>query len=189
MAKELTISERGIEMPSSPIRKLAPLAYAAEDQGVKIYRLNIGQPDLPTPQKALDALKNIDRQTLEYSPSQGYRSLRQALVQYYERYQIKLSSDDIIITSGGSEAVLFAFMSCINPGDEILVPEPAYANYMNFAISAGAVIRTVTTTIEEGFCLPKVEKFDELINERTKAILICNPNNPTGYLYTQKEMN
>ncbi|MDC2648980.1 pyridoxal phosphate-dependent aminotransferase [Bacteroides ovatus] len=189
MANELQISTRGIEMPSSPIRKLAPLAYTAEDKGVKIYRLNIGQPDIKTPQKALDALRNVDRSTLEYSPSQGYRSLRQALVNYYDRYQIKLTADDIIITSGGSEAVLFAFMSCLNPGDEIIVPEPAYANYMSFAISAGAVIRTVTTTIEEGFCLPKVEKFEELINERTKAILICNPNNPTGYLYTQKEMN
>ena len=186
--KALQISQRGIEMPASPIRKLAPLAYAAEDQGVKIYRLNIGQPDLPTPQKALDVLKSIDRTTLEYSPSQGYRSLREALVSYYDRYQIKLHADEIIITSGGSEAVLFAFMSCLNPGDEIIVPEPAYANYMSFAISAGAVIRTVATTIDEGFCLPKVEKFEELINERTKAILICNPNNPTGYLYTQKEM-
>ena len=125
----------------------------------------------------------------QYSPSQGFRSLREALVNYYERYQIKLNSDEIIITSGGSEAVLFAFMSCLNPGDEIIVPEPAYANYMSFAISAGAKIRTVATTIEEGFCLPKVEKFEALINERTKAILICNPNNPTGYLYTQKEMN
>ena len=180
---------RGVEMPESPIRKLAPLAYAAQDRGVKIYRLNIGQPDLPTPQKALDVLNHIDRNTLEYSPSQGYRSLRQALVGYYDRYQIKLTADDIIITTGGSEAVLFAFLSCLNPGDEIIVPEPAYANYMSFAISAGAVIRTVATTIEEGFCLPKVEKFEELINERTKAILICNPNNPTGYLYTQKEMN
>lgn len=189
MQNELQISARGIEMPESPIRKLAPLAYKAEDEGVKIYRLNIGQPDLPTPQKALDALKNIARSTLEYSPSQGYRSLRKALVNYYERYQIKLSADDIIITCGGSEAVLFAFMSCLNPGDEIIVSEPAYANYMSFAISAGAVIRTVTTTIEEGFCLPKVEKFEELINEHTKAILICNPNNPTGYLYTQREMN
>lgn len=186
--KALQISQRGIEMPASPIRKLAPLAYLAEDQGVKIYRLNIGQPDLPTPQKALDVLKSIDRTTLEYSPSQGYRSLREALVSYYDRYQIKLHADEIIITSGGSEAVLFAFMSCLNPGDEIIVPEPAYANYMSFAISAGAVIRTVATTIDEGFCLPKVEKFEELINERTKAILICNPNNPTGYLYTQKEM-
>lgn len=189
MQNELQISQRGIDMPQSPIRKLAPLAYKAEDEGVKIYRLNIGQPDLPTPQKALDVLSKIDHNTLEYSPSQGYRSLRQALVGYYERYQIKLNADEIIITSGGSEAVLFAFMSCLNPGDEIIVPEPAYANYMSFAISAGAVIRTVTTTIDEGFCLPKVEKFEELINERTKAILICNPNNPTGYLYSQKEMN
>ena len=186
---ELNISLRGMEMPESPIRKLAPLAYAAQDRGVKIYRLNIGQPDLPTPQKALDVLKHVDLKTLEYSPSQGNRSLRQALVGYYDRYQIKLTADEIIITSGGSEAVLFAFLSCLNPGDEIIVPEPAYANYMSFAVSAGAVIRTVTTTIEEGFCLPKVEKFEELINERTKAILICNPNNPTGYLYTQKEMN
>lgn len=189
MNTKLQISQRGVEMPESPIRKLAPLAYKAEDRGVKIYRLNIGQPDLPTPQKALDVLKNVDRQTLEYSPSQGYYSLRQALVGYYERYQIKLNADEIIITSGGSEAVLFAFMSCLNPGDEIIVPEPAYANYMSFAISAGAIIRTITTTIEEGFCLPKVEKFEELINNHTKAILICNPNNPTGYLYTQKEMN
>ena len=186
---ELQISNRGIEMPASPIRKLAPLAYAAEDRGIKIYRLNIGQPDLPTPQKALDVLKNVDRKTLEYSPSQDHRSLRKALVKYYDRFKINLDADEIIITSGGSEAVLFAFLSCLNPGDEIIVPEPAYANYMSFAISAGAVIKTVVTTIEEGFCLPKVEKFEELINERTKAILICNPNNPTGYLYTQKEMN
>ena len=186
---KLLISQRGMDMPASPIRKLAPLAYAAEDRGVKIYKLNIGQPDLPTPPKALEVLKHIDRKTLEYSPSQGYRSLREALVGYYDRYQIKLSPDEIIITSGGSEAVLFAFLSCLNPGDEIIVPEPAYANYMSFAISAGAVIRTVVTTIEEGFCLPKVEKFEELIGERTKAILICNPNNPTGYLYTRREMN
>ena len=184
-----TISNRGAEMPYSPIRKLAPLAAEAEQRGVKIFKLNIGQPDIPTPQKALDVLKNVDRKVLEYSPSQGILSLREALVNYYERYQIKLTSDEIIVTSGGSEAVLFAFMSCLDPGDEIIVSEPAYANYMSFAISAGAVIRTVTTTIEEGFCLPKVEKFEELINERTKAILICNPNNPTGYLYTQKEMN
>ena len=189
MKDSLQISQRGLEMPASPIRKLAPLAYEAEDRGVKIYRLNIGQPDLPTPQKALDALREVDRKTLEYSPSQGYMSLRKALVNYYDRYQIKLTPDEIIITAGGSEAVLFAFMSCLNPGDEIIVPEPAYANYMAFAVSAGAIIRTVTTTIEEGFCLPKVERFEELINERTKAILICNPNNPTGYLYTQREMN
>lgn len=189
METKLQISQRGIEMPESPIRKLAPLAEEAQDRGMHIFRLNIGQPDLPTPQKALDVLKHIDRTTLEYSPSQGIRSFREALVGYYERYQIKLHPDEIIITSGGSEAVLFAFMSCLNPGDEIIIPEPAYANYMSFAISAGAVIRTVATTIDEGFCLPKVEKFEELINERTKAILICNPNNPTGYLYTQREMN
>lgn len=189
MNSQLQISERGLAMPSSPIRKLAPLAYEAEDKGVCIYRLNIGQPDLPTPQKALDVLKHVDREILEYSPSQGLRSLREALVGYYERYQIKLNPNEIIVTCGGSEAVLFAFMSCLNPGDEIIIPEPAYANYMSFAVSAGAVIRSVTTTIDEGFCLPKIDKFEELINERTKAILICNPNNPTGYLYSQKEMN
>ena len=183
------ISIRGTEMPASPIRKLAPLAYAAKERGVKVYHLNIGQPDLPTPQCAIDAIKNIDRKILEYSPSQGYKSYRQKLTGYYAKYNINLTADDIIITSGGSEAVLFAFLSCLNPGDEIIVPEPAYANYMAFAISAGAKIRTVTTTIEEGFSLPKVEKFEELINERTRAILICNPNNPTGYLYTRREMN
>lgn len=188
MADFLQISNRGKEMPASPIRKLAPLAYDAEKRGVMIYRLNIGQPDLPTPQKALDSLKIIDRNTLEYSPSQGYRSLRIALADYYERYQIRLNPEEIIITCGGSEAVLFAFMSCLNPGDEIIIPEPAYANYMSFAVSAGAVIRPVVSTIEEGFCLPKIEEFEKLINERTKAILICNPNNPTGYLYTQKEL-
>lgn len=176
-------------MPSSPIRKLAPLAYAAKERGVKVYHLNIGQPDLPTPQVAIDAIKNIDRKVLEYSPSQGYRSYREKLVGYYAKFNINLTPDDIIITCGGSEAVLFAFLSCLNPGDEIIVPEPAYANYMAFAISAGAVIRTVATTIDEGFSLPKVEKFEELINARTRAILICNPNNPTGYLYTRKEMN
>ncbi|MCQ2112823.1 MAG: pyridoxal phosphate-dependent aminotransferase [Bacteroidaceae bacterium] len=183
------ISVRGTEMPSSPIRKLAPLAEDAKKRGIHVYHLNIGQPDLPTPQVALDAMKNIDRKILEYSPSQGYRSYREKLVGYYDKFNIKLTADDIIITSGGSEAVLFAFLSCLNPGDEIIVPEPAYANYMAFAISAGAVIRTIATTIEEGFSLPKVEKFEELINERTRAILICNPNNPTGYLYTRREMN
>ena len=183
------ISERAVRMPASPIRKLVPLADAAKRRGVKVYHLNIGQPDLPTPQEGLDALKTIDRKLLEYSPSDGFLSLREKLVGYYDQYQIKLSPDDIIITTGGSEAVLFAFMSCLNPGDEIIVPEPAYANYMAFAISAGAIIRTVSTSIEEGFSLPKVEQFEELINERTRGILICNPNNPTGYLYTRKEMN
>lgn len=176
-------------MPESPIRKLAPLAADAKKRGIKVYHLNIGQPDLPTPQVAIDAIKHVDRKILEYSPSQGYRSYREKLVDYYRKYGISVTADDIIVTCGGSEAVLFAFMSCLNPGDEIIVPEPAYANYMAFAISAGAKIRTITTTIEEGFCLPKVEKFEELINPKTRAILICNPNNPTGYLYTRREMN
>lgn len=183
------ISHRGEEMPSSPIRKLTPLANEAKARGVKVYQLNIGQPDLPTPQKALDALHNVGREVLEYSPSQGFLSLREKLVDYYSRYNINLTPDDVIVTSGGSEAVLFAFLACLNPGDEIIVPEPAYANYMAFAVSAGAVIKSVTSTIETGFALPSVEKFEELITERTKAILICNPNNPTGYLYTRAEMN
>lgn len=185
----LDISQRGQEMPSSPIRKLTPLANEAKARGVKVYHLNIGQPDLPTPQKALDALKNIDRTVLEYSPSQGFLSLREKLSAYYHRYGIELSPDEIIITSGGSEAVLFAFLACLNPGDEIIAPEPAYANYMAFAVSAGAVIRTVTSTIDTGFALPPVEEFEALITPRTKAILICNPNNPTGYLYSRTEMN
>ena len=183
------ISQRAELMPASPIRKLVPLAEAAKARGIKVYHLNIGQPDLPTPEAGLRALRTIDRTTLEYSPSDGYRSLREKLVSYYEQYQIRLSPDDIIVTTGGSEAVFFAFMSCLNPGDEIIVPEPAYANYMAFAVSAGAVIRPVLSTIEEGFALPPVEEFEKLINERTRGILICNPNNPTGYLYTRKEMN
>ena len=184
-----SISIRGNEMPESPIRKLAPLAEKAKARGIHVYHLNIGQPDLPTPPAAIEAIRNVNLQVLAYSPSQGFRSYREKLVGYYKKFNINVDVDDIIITTGGSEAVLFAFMSCLNPGDEIIVPEPAYANYMAFAISAGAVIRTITTTIEEGFSLPKVEKFEELINERTKGILICNPNNPTGYLYTRREMN
>ena len=154
-----TISIRGTEMPASPIRKLAPLADAAKQRGVHVFHLNIGQPDLPTPQVALDAIRNVDRKVLEYSPSDGFRSYREKLVGYYEKYNIHLTADDIIITAGGSEAVLFSFLACLNPGDEIIVPEPAYANYMAFAISAGARIRTVTTTIDEGFSLPKVELY------------------------------
>ena len=183
------ISQRGIEIPSSPIRKLTPLANNAKARGIKVYHLNIGQPDLPTPESALDAVRRVDRKVLEYSPSQGFLSLRKKLADYYSKYRIELSPDDIIVTSGGSEAVLFAFMTCLNPGDEIIIPEPAYANYMAFAVSAGAVIKTVPSSIETGFALPPVEKFEELITERTKAILICNPNNPTGYLYSRKEMN
>ncbi len=184
-----TLSKRAVDMPESPIRKLHPLAVAAKSRGTKVYHLNIGQPDLPTPQVALDALKNVDRKILEYSPSDGFLSLREKLVDYYSQYQINVTADDIIVTSGGSEAVLFAFLACLNPGDEIIVPEPAYANYMAFAISAGAVIKTITSTIDDGFALPSVEKFEALITEKTKGILICNPNNPTGYLYTKQEMD
>ena len=183
------ISQRGTLMPASPIRKLVPLADGAKARGIHVYHLNIGQPDLPTPQAAIDAIRNLDRTVLEYSPSQGYLSYRTKLVDYYKKYAINLTADDIIITTGGSEAVLFSFMACLNPGDEIIMPDPFYANYQAFAISAGATIRTIPTTIEEGFCLPKVERFEELINEHTKAIMICNPNNPTGYLYTRREMN
>ena len=182
------VSERGNIMPASPIRRLVPLANKAIARGIKVYRLNIGQPDVPTPPAGLEALKHIDRNVLEYSPSEGMLSLRQKLQQYYKRFNIVVSVDDIIVTTGGSEAVLFAFMACLDPGDEIIVPEPAYANYMAFAISAGAKIVTIPSSIDDGFELPPVEKFEALITPRTKGILICNPNNPTGYLYTMKEM-
>ncbi len=175
-------------MPFSPIRKLAPYADAAKRNGVHVYHLNIGQPDIKTPQCALDALKHIDREILEYSPSDGLLELRTKMVKYYAEYGIYLSPEEIIITAGGSEAVLFAFLACLDPGDEIIVTDPFYANYMAFAISVGAVIKSVKTRIEDGFRLPPVEAFEEQITDRTKAILICNPNNPTGYLYTRKEM-
>lgn len=182
-------SSRGKSMPESPIRKLVPLADKAKARGIKVYHLNIGQPDLPTPQVAIDAIRNIDRKVLEYSPSDGIKSLRTKLAGYYHRFNIEVTEEDIIITTGGSEAVNFAFMSCLDPGDEIIVPEPAYANYTAFAIAAGAVIKPIFSSIEEGFALPPIEKFEEVITPRTKGILICNPNNPTGYLYTRAEMN
>ncbi len=184
-----TISQRGIDMPASPIRKLVPLANRAKAKGTVVYHLNIGQPDLATPEVALRAVHHLDREVLEYSPSEGILSFRKKLVEYYHKFNIDVCTDDIIITTGGSEAVFFSFMACLDPGDEIIVPEPAYANYMAFAISCGAVIKTISSTIDEGFALPSVEKFEALITPRTKAILICNPNNPTGYLYTRKEMN
>lgn len=182
------ISERGLQMPASPIRKLSPLSDAAKARGVKVYHLNIGQPDLPTPQVALDAIKSIDRTTLEYSPSDGYKFYRDNLVKYYAKFDINLSANEIIVTAGGSEAVLYAFMACLNPGDEILVSEPAYANYMAFAVSAGAVIKTIPTSIDNGFELPSFDVLEGLISEKTKGVLICNPNNPTGYVYTADEM-
>ena len=182
------VSVRGHEMPESPISKLVPLAAAAKERGTKVYHLNIGQPDLPTPKVGLDALKNIDRKLLEYSTPEGYLSYRKKLVDYYRKFNINVEADDIVITCGGSEAVQIAFMACMDPGDEIILTEPLYANYLGFAIPAGIKVRTITTKIEDGFALPAVEKFEELINERTKAILICNPNNPTGSLYTPEEM-
>ena len=184
----MKISDRSVNMPSSPIRKLAPLAEEARRNGIKIYSLNIGQPDIKTPDCALEALRNIDRSILEYSPSQGYLGLRTKMVAYYAGYGIDLSPDEIIITTGGSEAVLFAFMACLNPGDEVILTDPSYANYMAFALSCGAVLKPVRTSIDDGFRLPPVEEFEKQITPRTRGILICNPNNPTGYLYTREEM-
>lgn len=184
----MEISHRAENMPFSPIRKLAPYADEAKRNGVHVYHLNIGQPDIKTPQCALEALHHIDREILEYSPSDGLLELRTQMVKYYAEYGIFLSPEEIIITAGGSEAVLFAFLACLDPGDEIIITDPFYANYMAFAISVGAVIKSVKTHIEDGFRLPPVEAFEKQITDRTKAILICNPNNPTGYLYTRKEM-
>ena len=182
------LSLRGQDLPASPIRKLVPFADAAKKRGVKVYHLNIGQPDLPTPRKALDALRHIDRKTLEYSPSQGLASLRAKLTGYYRRFGIEVGPDEIIVTTGGSEALLYTFFACLNPGDEIIMTEPSYANYLSFAKTAGLVIKTVTSHIENGFALPPMEAFDRIITPKTKAILICNPNNPTGYLYSADEL-
>ena len=175
-------------MPSSPIRKLAPLAVAAKKEGVKVYHLNIGQPDLPTPQKGLDALKAVDRRTLEYSPSEGYPWLREKLVNYYKKYGIDVKADEIIVTCGGSEAILLGFLTCLDPDDEVIMVEPGYANYISFAKTAHLIVKTVTSRIEDGFKLPPVEAFEEAITPRTKAILLCNPSNPTGYVYTPEEL-
>jgi aspartate aminotransferase len=182
------LSERSVKMPASPIRKLAPFAAEAKKRGIKVYHLNIGQPDIHTPEEGLEAIKHVDRKVLEYSPSQGIPSYVEKLVGYYKRYNIDLNVDDIIVTCGGSEAVQMAFMVCLNPGDEVIIPEPAYANYMGFACETGAVVRTITTHIEDGFALPPVEEFEKVINERTRAIMICNPNNPTGTLYSREEL-
>ncbi len=182
------VSKRGVRMPESPIRKLVPFADKAKAAGKKVYHLNIGQPDLPTPKIAMEAIQNIKREILEYSPSEGIRSYREKLVGYYKKFKIDIDANDIIITAGGSEAVTYAFLACLDPGDEIIVPEPSYANYTAFAIVAGAIVKTIPSKIEDGFSLPPVEEFEKLITPRTKGILICNPNNPTGYLYTQAEM-
>ena len=177
-----------MEMPSSPIRKLAPLANEAKKQGVKVYHLNIGQPDLPTPQQGLDALGRIDRKTLEYSPSEGYPFLRDKLVKYYAKFGIDVTPAEIIVTTGGSEALLFSFMACMDPSDEMIMVEPGYANYISIAKTAGVKVVTVTSKIEDGFALPSMEAFEKAITPRTKAILLCNPNNPTGYVYSPAEL-
>ena len=182
------ISHRGMEMPPSPIRKLAPLANAAKKQGVKVYHLNIGQPDLPTPQQGLDALKHIERKTLEYSPSEGYPALREKLVGYYKKFDIAVSPEEIIVTCGGSEAILLGLLSCLDPEDEIIMVEPGYANYISFAKTANIKAKTVTSHIEDGFALPPLDAFEKAITPRTKAILLCNPSNPTGYVYTPHEL-
>ena len=176
-------------MPSSPIRKLAPLANEAKRQGVKVYHLNIGQPDLPTPQKALDALKQIDRKTLEYSPSEGFIGLREKLVGYYAKFGINdIVPENIIVTAGGSEGILLTFLACMNPGDEMIMVEPGYANYISFAVTAGIVVKTVTSYIEDGFKLPSMEAFEEVITPKTRAILLCNPGNPTGAVYSPEDL-
>ncbi|MBO5541211.1 MAG: pyridoxal phosphate-dependent aminotransferase [Muribaculaceae bacterium] len=182
------LSQRSAVMPASPIRKLVPFAVAAKKKGIKVYHLNIGQPDIQTPEQGLNALRNIDRKVLEYSPTPGIQSYRDKLVGYYAKYNINLTPDNIFITCGGSEAVMFAYMACLNPGDEIIIPEPAYANYMGFACETGVVVRTITTHIEDGFALPEAEEFEKLITPRTRAIMICNPNNPTGTLYSDDEL-
>lgn len=183
-----TISKRGEQMPPSPIRKLVPYAEAAKKKGTRVYHLNIGQPDIETPKPILDAVRHSDFTVLEYSHSAGNESYRRKLVTYYDRFGIKLNHQQIIVTTGGSEAILFAFMACLDAGDEVLVPEPFYANYNGFAIEAGIHVRTITANIETGFALPAMEAFEKAITPRTKAIMICNPNNPTGYLYSKEEL-
>ena len=184
----LKISNRGIEMPPSPIRKLVPYAEAAKKRGTKVYHLNIGQPDIATPEIILDAVRNSNFKVLEYSHSAGNESYRKKLVKYYDQVDIHINPDQIIITTGGSEAILFGFMACMDAGDEVIIPEPFYANYNGFAIEAGVKVIPITSVIETGFALPPIEDFEKAITPKTKAIVICNPNNPTGYLYSKAEM-
>ncbi|KAG4069357.1 hypothetical protein HA402_012210 [Bradysia odoriphaga] len=183
-----TISQRGEQMPASPIRKLVPFAEAAKKKGVKVYHLNIGQPDIETPKPVLDAVRHSEFKILEYSHSAGFESYRRKLVTYYDRFNIAVNHNQIIVTTGGSEAIVFAFMACLDPGDEVIVPEPFYANYNGFAVEAEIKIKTITASIETGFALPAMAEFEKAITPRTKAIMICNPNNPTGYLYSKEEM-
>ena len=185
---QLTISHRGNIMPASPIRKLVPYAEAAKKKGIYVYHLNIGQPDIETPKMVLDAVRHSDFKILEYSHSAGNESYRKKLVSYYKKVGIDINYNQIMITTGGSEAILFGFMACLDPGDEVIIPEPFYANYNGFAVEAGVNVVPITSYIENGFALPPIEDFEKAITPKTKAIVICNPNNPTGYLYSKEEM-
>lgn len=182
------IAHRGAQMPPSPIRKLVPYAEAAKKKGIKVYHLNIGQPDIATPPSILDAVRNADMKVLEYSHSAGFESYRKKLTNYYKKHDVHVTHDQIIVTTGGSEAILFAIMSCMDPGDELIIPEPFYANYNGFAISAGIRIVPIPSVIDNGFALPSIVAFEKAVTPKTKAILICNPNNPTGYLYSREEL-
>ncbi|MFZ4263285.1 pyridoxal phosphate-dependent aminotransferase [Sphingobacterium sp. HJSM2_6] len=183
-----TISNKGTAMPASPIRKLTPFADAAKKEGKKIYHLNIGQPDIETPEVMLNALKNIDFKVWAYTPSEGTASYRNKLVEYYNKLNYQIEASDILVTNGGSEAITIAMQACINPGEEVIIPEPFYANYNGFACSSDIVIKPIMSYIENGFALPSIAEFEKVITEKTKAIAICNPNNPTGYLYSREEM-
>jgi aspartate aminotransferase len=184
----LQISQRGMDMPPSPIRKLVPYAEAAKKKGIKVFHLNIGQPDVATPPQIMDAVRHADIKVLEYSHSAGNESYRKKLTQYYKKVGIDVSYDQILITTGGSEAILMGFLTCLNPGDEVIIPEPFYANYNGFACAAGVKVVPVTSSIETCFALPPIASFEPLITNKTKAIVVCSPNNPTGYLYSRKEM-
>lgn len=184
----LQISDKGKAVPASPIRKLVPYANKAKERGIRVFHLNIGQPDIATPEIALEVVRRLQISVIEYTDSAGNHTLRSALAGYYQRLGIHITEDNILITTGGSEAILFAFMSTLNEGDEIIIPEPFYANYTAFAVMVGAKIKTVTATIENGFALPPISEFEKLITPRTKGIVIINPNNPTGYLYSKEEL-
>lgn len=183
-----SISSKAVAMPASPIRKLVPFAEAAKKQGRKVYHLNIGQPDIETPEVVRTKMKELDLKVVEYSNSDGIAAYRQGLTKYYATKSIELTPDQIMVTTGGSEALVFAFMTCFNPGDEVIIPEPFYANYNGFAVMAGVKVVPVMSSIDTGFALPAIEAFEQLITERTKGILICNPGNPTGYLYSEHEL-
>ena len=185
----LSISDRGQQMPPSPIRKLVPFAEAAKKKGITVFHLNIGQPDIETPPAILDAVRHADLKVLEYSHSAGNESYRRKLVQYYRKVGIDVSYDQIMITTGGSEAIMFGFFTCLNPGEEVIIPEPFYANYNGFACAAGVKVVPITSNIDSGFALPPIEDFEKVITPKTRAIIVCSPNNPTGYLYSKGEMD